>query len=265
MFVIAQKCAMKLKICSMTHTGLFVDEHEMFDDAHQRCNTSHARGVSGGMETTYRTVNDVAMSLGKSAMTVRRMIASGALPAFRVGRTWYVLPADDACAIATEPTAILPADTTSQADDAPLMVFDMTGPARQVDAMTATADALRLALHEVTADRDRLRAQVDAGTLAMSERDALQAQVTILTMRVDVQALVADQIGREHERTVDALQSLVASQRETIDTQFATIADLRAEIIRLQAVDASRDAVLVDLSQRAKWWPSVLRALGLVS
>jgi excisionase family DNA binding protein len=265
MFVIAQKCAMKLKICSMTHTGLFVDEHEMFDDAHQRCNTSHARGVSGGMETTYRTVNDVAMSLGKSAMTVRRMIASGALPAFRVGRTWYVLPADDACAIATEPTAILPADTTSQADDAPLMVFDMTGPARQVDAMTATADALRLALHEVTADRDRLRAQVDAGTLAMSERDALQAQVTILTMRVDVQALVADQIGREHERTVDALQSLVASQREIIDTQSATIADLRAEIIRLQAVDASRDAVLVDLSQRAKWWPSVLRALGLVS
>ena len=265
MFVIAQKCAMKLKICSMTHTGLFVDEHEMFDDAHQRCNTSHARGVSGGMETTYRTVNDVAMSLGKSAMTVRRMIASGALPAFRVGRTWYVLPADDAGAIATEPTVILPADTTSQPDDAPLMVFDMTGPARHIDAMTATADALRLALHEVTADRDRLRAQVDAGTLAMSERDALQAQVTILTMRVDAQALVADQIGREHERTVDALQSLVASQRETIDTQSATIADLRAEIIRLQAVDASRDAVLVDLSQRAKWWPSVLRALGLVS
>ena len=217
------------------------------------------------METTYRTVNDVAMSLGKSAMTVRRMIASGVLPAVRVGRTWYVLPADDAGAIATEPTAILPADTTSQADDAPLMVFDMTGPARQVDAMTATADALRLALHEVTADRDRLRAQVDAGTLAMSERDALQAQVTILTMRVDAQALVSDQIGREHERTVDALQSLVASQRETIDTQFATIADLRAEIIRLQAVDASRDAVLVDLSKRAKWWPSVLRALGLVS
>ena len=217
------------------------------------------------METTYRTVNDVAMSLGKSAMTVRRMIASGALPAVRVGRTWYVLPADDAGAIATEPTAILPADTTSQADDAPLMVFDMTGPARQVDAMTATADALRLALHEVTADRDRLRAQVDAGTLAMSERDALQAQVTILTMRVDAQALVSDQIGREHERTVDALQSLVASQRETIDTQSATIADLRAEIIRLQAVDASRDAVLVDLSKRAKWWPSVLRALGLVS
>ncbi|NBT26764.1 MAG: hypothetical protein EBT09_09475, partial [Actinobacteria bacterium] len=166
---------------------------------------------------------------------------------------------------ATEPTAILPADTTSQADDAPLMVFDMTGPARQVDAMTATADALRLALHEVTADRDRLRAQVDAGTLAMSERDALQAQVTILTMRVDAQALVSDQIGREHERTVDALQSLVASQRETIDTQSATIADLRAEIIRLQAVDASRDAVLVDLSKRARWWPSVLRALGLVS
>ncbi len=217
------------------------------------------------METTYRTVNDVAMSLGKSAMTVRRMIASGVLPAVRVGRTWYVLPADDAGAIATEPTAILPADTTSQADDAPLMVFDMTGPARQVDAMTATADALRLALHEVTADRDRLRAQVDAGTLAMSERDALQAQVTILTMRVDAQALVSDQIGREHERTVDALQSLVASQRETIDTQSATIADLRAEIIRLQAVDASRDAVLVDLSQRARWWPSVLRALGLVS
>ena len=153
----------------------------------------------------------------------------------------------------------------SQPDDAPLMVFDMTGPARHIDAMTATADALRLALHEVTADRDRLRAQVDAGTLAMSERDALQAQVTILTMRVDVQALVADQIGREHERTVDALQSLVASQREIIDTQSATIADLRAEIIRLQAVDASRDAVLVDLSQRARWWPSVLRALGLVS
>ena len=258
MFVIAQKCAMKLKICSMTHTRLFVDEHEMFDDAHQRCNTSHARGVSGGMETTYRTVNDVAMSLGKSAMTVRRMIASGALPAFRVGRTWDVLPADDACAIATEPTAILPADTTSQADDAPLMVFDMTGPARHMDAMTATADALRLALHEVAADRDRLRAQVDAGTVAMSERDALQAQVTILTMRVDAQALVADQIAQEHERTVDALQSLV-------DTQSATISDLRADVIRLQAVDASRDAVLMDLSQRVRWWPSVLRALGLGS
>ena len=224
----------------MTHTGLFVDEHEMFDDAHQRCNTSHARGVSGGMETTYRTVNDVAMSLGKSAMTVRRMIASGALPAVRVGRMWYVLPVDDAGAVATEPTAILPVDTTSQPDDAPLMVFDMTGPARQVDAVTATADALRLALHEVTADRDRLQAQLDAGT-------------------------VADQIGREHERTVDALQSLVASQRETIDTQSTTIADLRAEISRMQAVDASRDAVLVDLSQRARWWPSVLRALGLVS
>ena len=217
------------------------------------------------MNDTYRTVSDVARDLGCSDDKVLRMIRQGKLPAVRVGRSYRILPADDAGAIATEPTAILPADTTSQADDAPLMVFDMTGPARQVDAMTATADALRLALHEVTADRDRLRAQVDAGTLAMSERDALQAQVTILTMRVDVQALVADQIGREHERTVDALQSLVASQRETIDTQFATIADLRAEIIRLQAVDASRDAVLVDLSQRAKWWPSVLRALGLVS
>ena len=217
------------------------------------------------MNDTYRTVSDVARDLGCSDDKVLRMIRQGKLPAVRVGRSYRILPADDAGAIATEPTAILPADTTSQPDDAPLMVFDMTGPARQVDAMTATADALRLALHEVTADRDRLRAQVDAGTLAMSERDALQAQVTILTMRVDVQALVADQIGREHERTVDALQSLVASQRETIDTQFATIADLRAEIIRLQAVDASRDAVLVDLSKRARWWPSVLRALGLVS
>ena len=217
------------------------------------------------MNDTYRTVSDVARDLGCSDDKVLRMIRQGKLPAVRVGRSYRILPADDAGAIATEPTAILPADTTSQPDDAPLMVFDMTGPARQVDAMTATADALRLALHEVTADRDRLRAQVDAGTLAMSERDALQAQVTILTMRVDAQALVSDQIGREHERTVDALQSLVASQRETIDTQSATIADLRAEIIRLQAVDASRDAVLVDLSQRAKWWPSVLRALGLVS
>jgi len=163
--------------------------------------------------------------------------------------------------------------------------------------MTATVDALRLALHEVTADRDRLLAQVDAGTLALSEtvadrdtiatdrdalrvmlstvtterdalsanlhitateRDALQAQVTILTMRVDAQVLVADQIAQEHERTIDALQLLVASQS-------ATIADLRSEIIRLQAVDASRDAVLVDLSQRVRWWPSVLRAFGLVS
>jgi len=217
------------------------------------------------MNDTYRTVSYVARDLGCSDDKVLRMIRQGKLPAVRVGRSYRILPADDAGAIATEPTAILPADTTSQPDDAPLMVFDMTGPARQVDAMTATADALRLALHEVTADRDRLRAQVDAGTLAMSERDALQAQVTILTMRVDAQALVSDQIGREHERTVDALQSLVASQRETIDTQSATIADLRAEIIRLQAVDASRDAVLVDLSQRARWWPSVLRALGLVS
>jgi len=217
------------------------------------------------MNDTYRTVSDVARDLGCSDDKVLRMIRQGKLPAVRVGRSYRILPADDAGAIATEPTAILPADTTSQPDDAPLMVFDMTGPARQVDAMTATADALRLALHEVTADRDRLLAQVYAGTLAMSERDALQAQVTILTMRVDAQALVADQIGREHERTVDALQSLVASQRETIDTQSATIADLRAEIIRLQAVDASRDAVLVDLSKRARWWPSVLRALGLVS
>jgi len=217
------------------------------------------------MNDTYRTVSDVARDLGCSDDKVLRMIRQGKLPAVRVGRSYRILPADDAGAIATEPTAILPADTTSQPDDAPLMVFDMTGPARQVDAMTATVDALRLALHEVTADRDRLLAQVYAGTLAMSERDALQAQVTILTMRVDAQALVADQIGREHERTVDALQSLVASQRETIDTQSATIADLRAEIIRLQAVDASRDAVLVDLSKRARWWPSVLRALGLVS
>ena len=217
------------------------------------------------MNDTYRTVSDVARDLGCSDDKVLRMIRQGKLPAVRVGRSYRILPADDAGAIATEPTAILPADTTSQPDDAPLMVFDMTGPARQVDAMTATADALRLALHEVTADRDRLLAQVYAGTLAMSERDALQAQVTILTMRVDAQALVADQIRREHERTVDALQSLVASQRETIDTQSATIADLRAEIIRLQAVDASRDAVLVDLSKRARWWPSVLRALGLVS
>ena len=190
----------------------------------------------------YRTVSDVARDLGCSLETVRRRCASGALPAVRVGRTWYVLPANDAGAVATEPTAILPADTTSQPDDVPLMVFDMTGPARQVDAVTATADALRLALNEVTADRDRLRAQVDAGTVAMSERDALQAQVTILTMRVDAQALMADQIGREHERTVDALQALVASQRETIDTQSATIADLL---------------------HRVRWWPSVLRALGL--
>ena len=117
------------------------------------------------------------------------------------------------------------------------MVFYMTGPARQVDAMTATADALRLALHQVTVDRDRLRAQVYAGTLAMSERDALQAQVTILTMRLDALTLMRDQIAQEHERTVDALQALVTSQRETI----------------------------ADLSQRLRWWPSVLRALGLVS
>jgi hypothetical protein len=171
---------------------------------------------------------------------------------------WYVLPADNAGAVATEPTAILPVDTTSQPDDAPLMVFDMTGPARHVDAVTATADALRLALNEVTADRDRLQAQLDAGTLAMSERDALKAQVTILAMRVDALTLMRDQTAQEHERTVDALQSLVASQS-------ATIADMRAEIIRLQAVDASRDAVLVDLSQRVRWWPSVLRAFGLVS
>jgi len=171
---------------------------------------------------------------------------------------WYVLPADNAGAVATEPTAILPVDTTSQPDDAPLMVFDMTGPARHVDAVTATADALRLALNEVTADRDRLQAQLDAGTLAMSERDALKAQVTVLAMRVDALTLVRDQTVQEHEGTVDALQSLVASQS-------ATIADLRAEVIRLQAVDASRDAVLVDLSQRVRWWPSVLRAFGLVS
>lgn len=196
------------------------------------------------MNDTYRTVSDVARDLGCSDDKVLRMIRQGKLPAVRVGRSFRILPADDAGAIATEPTAILLADTMSQPDDAPLMVFDMTGPARHMDAMTATADALRLALHEVTADRDRLRAQVDAGTLAMSERDALQAQVTILTMRVDAQALVSDQIGREHERTVDALQSLVASQRETIDTQSATIADL---------------------SQRMRWWPSVLRAFGLGS
>ena len=213
----------------------------------------------------YRTVADVARDLGCSLETIRRRCASGALPAVRVGRMWYVLPADNAGAVATEPTAILPVDTTSQPDDAPLMVFDMTGTARQVDAVTATADALRLALNEVTADRDRLQAQLDAGTLAMSERDALKAQVTILAMRVDALTLMRDQTAQEHERTVDALQSLVASQRETIDGQSATIADLRAEIIRLQAVDASRDAVLVDLSQRVRWWPSVLRAFGLVS
>ena len=91
-------------------------------------------------------------------------------------------------------------------------------------------------------------------------------------MRLDALTLMRDQIAQEHERTVDALQALVTSQRETIDgqsvtvaSQSATIADLRADVIRLQAVDASRDAVLVDLSQRVRWWPSVLRALGLVS
>ena len=197
----------------------------------------------------YRTVSDVARDLGCSLETVRRRCASGALPAVRVGRTWYVLPADDAGAIATDPTTILPVDTTSQPDDAPLMVFDMTGPARQVDAMTATADALRLALNEITADRDRLRAQVDAGTLAMSERDALQGQVLVLTMRVDALTLMRDQLGREHERTVDALQALVASQRETIDTQSATI--------------DTQSATIADLSHRVHWWPSFLRALGL--
>ena len=217
------------------------------------------------MNDTYRTVSNVARDLGCSDDKVLRMIRQGKLPAVRVGRSYRILPADDAGAVATEPTAILPVDTTSQPDDAPLMVFDMTGTARQVDAVTATADALRLALNEVTADRDRLQAQLDAGTLAMSERDALKAQVTILAMRVDALTLMRDQTAQEHERTVDALQSLVASQRETIDGQSATIADLRAEIIRLQAVDASRDAVLVDLSKRARWWPSVLRALGLVS
>jgi excisionase family DNA binding protein len=210
------------------------------------------------MNDTYRTVSDVARDLGCSDDKVLRMIRQGKLPAVRVGRSYRILPADDAGAIATEPTAILPVDTTSQPDDAPLMVFDMTGPARQVDAVTATADALRLALNEVTADRDRLQAQLDAGTLAMSERDALKAQVTVLAMRVDALTLMRDQTAQEHERTVDALQSLVASQS-------ATIADLRAEIIRLQAVDASRDAVLVDLSQRVRWWPSVMRAFGLVS
>ena len=127
-----------------------------------------------------------------------------------------------------------------------------------MDAVTATADALRLALHEVTTDRDRLRAQVDAETVAMSERDALQAQVLMLTMRVDALTLMRDQIAQEHERTVDALQALVTSQS-------ATVADLRADVIRLQAVDASRDAVLVDLSQRLRWWPSVLRVFGLGS
>ena len=217
------------------------------------------------MNDTYRTVSDVARDLGCSDDKVLRMIRQGKLPAVRVGRSYRILPADNAGAVATEPTAILPVDTTSQPDDAPLMVFDMTGTARQVDAVTATADALRLALNEVTADRDRLQAQLDAGTLAMSERDALKAQVTILAMRVDALTLMRDQTAQEHERTVDALQSLVASQRETIDGQSATIADLRAEIIRLQAVDASRDAVLVDLSQRVRWWPSVLRAFGLVS
>ena len=164
----------------------------------------------------YRTVADVARDLGCSLETIRRRCASGALPAVRVGRMWYVLPADNVGAVATEPTAILPVDTTSQPDDAPLMVFDMTGPARQVDAVTATADALRLALNEVTADRDRLQAQLDAGTLAMSERDALKAQVTVLAMRVDALTLMRDQTAQEHERTVDALQSLVASQSATI-------------------------------------------------
>ena len=210
------------------------------------------------MNDTYRTVSNVARDLGCSDDKVLRMIRQGKLPAVRVGRSYRILPANDAGAVATDPTAILPAETTSQPDDVPLMVFDMTGPARQVDAMTATADALRLALHEVTTDRDRLRAQVDAGTVAMSERDALQAQVLMLTMRVDALTLMRDQIGREHGRTVDALQSLVA-------TQSATISDLRADVIRLQAVDASRDAVLMDLSQRVRWWPSVLRALGLGS
>ena len=85
----------------------------------------------------YWTVADVARDLGCSVETVRRRCASGPLPAVRVGRTWYVLLADDAGAIATEPTASLPADTMSQPvgstyqpDDTPLTVFDMTGPAR---------------------------------------------------------------------------------------------------------------------------------------
>jgi excisionase family DNA binding protein len=196
------------------------------------------------MNDTYRTVSNVARDLGCSDDKVLRMIRQGKLPAVRVGRSYRILPANDAGAVATDPTTILPADTTSQPDDVPLMVFDMTGPVRQVDAVTATADALRLALNEVTADRDRLRAQVDAGTLAMSERDALQGQVLVLTMRVDALTLMRDQTAQEHGRTVEALQSLVASQRETIDGQSATIADL---------------------SQRVRWWPSVLRALGLVS
>ena len=65
-----------------------------------------------------------------------------------------------------------------------------------------------------------------------------------VTGLVDALTLMRDQTAQEHERTVDALQALVTSQRETIDGQSATIADL---------------------SQRVRWWPSVLRALGLVS
>ena len=241
------------------------------------------------MNTTYLTPAQAAAMMGTSVDTVRRRCIRGEIAAVKIGRDWRIVPTVAGGQDATVTTLPVLAVVDGNADDARL-VFDVTAPTRQVDALQAQVDAQAVALSETVADRDTIATDRDALRVMVSsvtterdamftslhttitERDALQAQVTILAMRVDALTLMRDQTAQEHERTVDALQSLVASQRETIDGQTVTVAsqsttivDLRAEIIRLQAVDASRDAVLVDLSQRVRWWPSVLRAFGLVS
>ena len=213
------------------------------------------------MNTTYLTPAQAAAMMGTSVDTVRRRCIRGEIAAVKIGRDWRIVPTVAGGQDATVTTLPVLAVVDGNADDARL-VFDVTATTRQVDALQAQVDAQAVALSETVADRDTIATDRDALRVMVSsvttERDGLQGQVLILTMRVDALTLMRDQIGREHERTVDALQALVASQS-------ATIADLRAEIIRLQAVDASRDAVLVDLSQRVRWWPSVLRAFGLVS
>ena len=224
-------------------------------------NMPAGQDVLAVMNTTYLTPAQAAAMMGTSVDTVRRRCIRGEIAAVKIGRDWRIVPTVAGGQDATVTTLPVLAVVDGNADDARL-VFDVTATTRQVDALQAQVDAQAVALSETVADRDTIATDRDALRVMVSsasterdamstslhttitERDALQAQVLMLTMRVDAQALMADQIGREHERTVDALQALVTSQREIIDTQSTRLADL---------------------SQRVRWWPSVLRAFGLGS
>lgn len=59
-------------------------------------------------EDDYVTPPQLAIYLVCDVRTIRRMIAVGSLPAYRVGRDWRI-PTDDACAAFRVPRSTFPA------------------------------------------------------------------------------------------------------------------------------------------------------------